>query len=105
MTLDNIEWLNKKGYLKRYDKVLEKIGRLKQKYSRVAKHYKAGFSPDDKTCNRPSFYHCLIVSPGSQHPLPLRKSTRPEPRQQTIYSAVGVCPLPGRAVKKNNQQK
>ena len=31
--------LHKKGCLKKYDKVLEKIGRLKQQYSKDAKHY------------------------------------------------------------------
>jgi transposase len=31
--------LHKKGYTKRYDKVLERIGRLKQKYARAAQHY------------------------------------------------------------------
>ena len=29
----------------------------------------------------------------------VRKSTRPEPRQQKIYSALGLCPLPGRTIK------
>nr|MBS0020894.1 IS1634 family transposase [Gammaproteobacteria bacterium] len=31
--------LAKKGTVKRYDKVLERLGRLKQKYARVAQHY------------------------------------------------------------------
>ena len=31
--------LSKKGTTKRYDKVLERIGRLKEKYSRAAQHY------------------------------------------------------------------
>lgn len=30
----------------------------------------------------------------------IRKSTRPEPRQQTIYSALGICSHPGRTIKK-----
>ena len=29
----------------------------------------------------------------------VRKSTRPEPRQQKIYSALGLCPHPGRTIK------
>ena len=33
------EGLSKKGTTKRYDKVLERIGRLKEKYSRAAQHY------------------------------------------------------------------
>ena len=32
--------LHKKGTVKRYDKVLERLGRLKEKYSRAAKYYK-----------------------------------------------------------------
>lgn len=31
--------LHKKGCVKKYDKVVEKIGRLKQRYSKAAKHY------------------------------------------------------------------
>jgi len=30
----------------------------------------------------------------------VRKSTRPEPRQQKIYSALGICFHPGRTIKK-----
>ena len=38
--LNNLEsGLHKKRCLKEYDKVLEKIGRLKQQYSKAAKHY------------------------------------------------------------------
>nr|MDA3898656.1 transposase [Desulfobacteraceae bacterium] len=29
----------------------------------------------------------------------IRKSTRPESRQQKIYSALGLCSLPGRTIK------
>ena len=36
--------LYKKGCLKKYDKVLEKIGRLKQQYAKAAKHYKIKIS-------------------------------------------------------------
>ena len=38
----------KKGCLKKYDKVLEKIGRLKQQYSKAAKHYKIEVSKNEK---------------------------------------------------------
>ncbi|HID06087.1 MAG TPA: IS1634 family transposase, partial [Armatimonadetes bacterium] len=41
--------LHKKGYTKRYDKVLERIGRLKQKYSRAAQHYRVTVTPDPKS--------------------------------------------------------
>jgi transposase len=43
--------LHKKGCLKKYDKVLEKIGRLKQQYSKVAKHYKIEVFKDEKSGN------------------------------------------------------
>lgn len=38
--------LHKKGTIKRYDKVLERIGRLKEKYARVAQHYAIKVIPD-----------------------------------------------------------
>ena len=41
----------KKGCLKKYDKVLEKTGRLKQQYSKVAKHYKIEVFKDEKSGN------------------------------------------------------
>ena len=43
--------LNQKGCLKKYDKVLEKIGRLRQQYSKAAKHYKIEVSKDEKSDN------------------------------------------------------
>ena len=43
--------LHKKGCLKQYDKVLEKTGRLKQQYSRAAKHYKTEVSKNEKNGN------------------------------------------------------
>jgi transposase len=43
--------LNKKGCLKKYDKVLEKIGRLKQRYSRVSKYYEIKVEKDKKSEN------------------------------------------------------
>ncbi|MCK5784564.1 MAG: transposase [Desulfobacterales bacterium] len=33
----------------------------------------------------------------------VRKSTRPEPRQQRIYSALGICSLPGQTIKRKQQ--
>jgi transposase len=41
------EGLTKKGCTKGYVKVLEKIGRLKEKYSAVAQHYHVTVTPDD----------------------------------------------------------
>lgn len=41
--------LNKKGCVKRYDKVIERIGRLKQKYSKVSKHYQISIKNDKKS--------------------------------------------------------
>ena len=40
--------LSKKGTVKRYEKILERIGRLKQKNSRVAAHYTIDVTADDK---------------------------------------------------------
>lgn len=41
--------LNKKGCVKIYDKVVEKLGRLKQKYSKAAKNYKVTIHKDKST--------------------------------------------------------
>jgi len=50
--LANLEsGLHKKRCLKKYDKVLEKIGRLKQQYSKAAKHYNIKVSKDEKSGN------------------------------------------------------
>ncbi len=43
--------LHKKGCMKKYDKVVEKIGRLKQKYSKAAKNYKISIKKDKETDN------------------------------------------------------
>jgi transposase len=43
--------LGKKGCLKKYDKVVEKIGRLKQKYSKASKNYRIVVRKDEKTGN------------------------------------------------------
>ncbi|SMG62339.1 transposase, IS4 family protein [methanotrophic bacterial endosymbiont of Bathymodiolus sp.] len=40
--------LSKKGTVKKYDKVLERIGRLREKYSRVAADYSIDVIADDK---------------------------------------------------------
>jgi len=41
--------LHKKGCTKRYDKILERIGKLKQKHSRVAQHYDITVTPDPES--------------------------------------------------------
>jgi transposase len=41
--------LHKKGTVKQYDKVLERVGRLKQKYARVAQHYEVNVEHDEAT--------------------------------------------------------
>ena len=46
--------LAKKGCLKKYDKVLERIGALKQRYSKAAKHYRIIVNKDDKSGNASS---------------------------------------------------
>jgi len=38
--------LHKKGTVKHYDKVLERVGRLKQQYARAAQHYEVSVEPD-----------------------------------------------------------
>ena len=46
--------LSKKGCLKRYDRVMERIGRLKQKYARAAHCYEITVEQDDKGKNATS---------------------------------------------------
>jgi transposase len=43
--------LSKKGCLRKYDKVIERIGRLKQKYSKASKNYQIIVNKDEKTGN------------------------------------------------------
>jgi hypothetical protein len=43
--------LFKKGGVKKYDKVLEKIGRLKEKYKRVALRYEVTVEKDEQSKN------------------------------------------------------
>ncbi len=202
--------LHIKGRLKKYDKVLEKIGRLKQKYFKVSKLYRINVSQGKKSSNavkinwtrkaepdtkdgfpgvyclrtshkdldedtlwrtytmltdleavfrslkselgmRPVFHQVtervtghLFISVLAYHlvhsiryrlkkadiasswsdlrkqlvgqnrvtitmhcknsdMVHVRKSTRPEPRQQEIYSALGVCSHPGKTIKKINK--
>ena len=48
--------LHKKGTVKRYDKVLERLGRLKQKYSRAAQYYEVTVE-HDKASDKASAIH------------------------------------------------
>jgi transposase len=45
------EGLQKKGSMKKYDKVMVKIGRLREKYSRASKQYTIAVEKDDTTGN------------------------------------------------------
>jgi len=49
--------LHKKGTVKRYDKVMERIGRLKQRYARAARYYDITVEPDTNTGKAISI-HC-----------------------------------------------
>lgn len=43
--------LHKKGTVKRYDKVLERLGRMKEKYSRAAQYYDITVTQDAKAAS------------------------------------------------------
>lgn len=62
--------LHKPGCLKNYDKVLEKIGRLKQQYSMAAKNYTIEVTKDEKNKNATSLVWKLITKPDTKdsHP-------------------------------------
>lgn len=40
--------LSKKGTIKKYQKIVERLGRLKEKYARAAQHYEVTVTPDDE---------------------------------------------------------
>ncbi len=46
--------LTKKGAIKRYDKIVERVGRLKEKFSRVASNYTITVIPDENNTNAAS---------------------------------------------------
>lgn len=56
------EGLSKKRTVKRYDKVLERIGRLKEKYSRAARYYEITVAHDDASANATAI-HWQRVTP------------------------------------------
>ncbi len=64
------EGLNKKGTTKRYDKILERIGRLKQKYAGAAQHYEITVTPDAESTKAVAIAWKRLEKPHSQatHP-------------------------------------
>jgi transposase len=56
------EGLHKKGALKRYDKVLQRLGRLRQKYSRAAQFYQVSVEQDPASA-RATAIHWQRTSP------------------------------------------
>lgn len=65
------EGLSKKGTTKRYDKILERMGRLKKKYHRVAQHYTIRVEHDDADNKATAIHwersekpHSLATHPG-----------------------------------------
>ena len=69
--LSNLEsGLHKKRCLKKYDKVLEKIGRLKQQYSKAAKHYNIKTYKDEKSGNAVKITWKRQVAPDTKDSLP-----------------------------------
>lgn len=64
------EGLNKKGTTKRYDKILERIGRLKEKYARAAQHYDITVTPDAQSDKAIAIQWTRLEKPHSQatHP-------------------------------------
>ncbi|MCF6355916.1 MAG: IS1634 family transposase [Candidatus Polarisedimenticolaceae bacterium] len=62
--------LHKKGTTKRHEKVLERIGRLKEKYARAAQHYEIKVIPDPGTDKTQSIHWKRKEKPNTQatHP-------------------------------------
>ena len=62
--------LNKKGTTKRYDKILERIGRLKEKYASAAQHYEVTVTPDAESNKAVAIAWKRLEKPHSQatHP-------------------------------------
>jgi transposase len=62
--------LAKKGCTKRYDKVLARIGRIKEKYARAAQHYDITVTPADNSPNAAAIHWQRHEKAGSQatHP-------------------------------------
>ncbi len=62
--------LHKKRCLKKYDKVLEKIGRLKQQYSKAAKHFNIKICKDEKSDNAVKITWKRTAAPSTKDSLP-----------------------------------
>lgn len=62
--------LQKKGCLKNYNKVLEKIGRLKQQYSKASKHYNIEVSKDEESGNAVKIIWTRQIDPETKDGLP-----------------------------------
>lgn len=64
------EGLHKKGTTKRYDKILERIGRLKEKYTRAAQHYEVTVTADAESNKAVAMAWKRLEKPHSQatHP-------------------------------------
>jgi len=64
------EGLSKKGYTKNYDKIMERIGRLKQRYSKAAKNYKVTIEKDENSDNAKKIIWQKIQPPDSADSYP-----------------------------------
>ena len=62
--------LQKKGCLKKYDKVIEKIGRIKQKYSKASKLYKINVVKDEQNGNAIKINYVRQVIPDTNDGFP-----------------------------------
>ena len=62
--------LSKKGCLKKHDKVVERIGRLKEKYSKASKNYTISVKKDKKSGNASQITWKCIPSPESKDSYP-----------------------------------
>jgi len=60
--------LSSKGTVKKYDKVLLRIGRLKQRYARAASHYEVSVQQDPETGNATDLQWRSTDSPQGTHP-------------------------------------
>src|SRR3989339_426840 len=112
--------LSKKHGTKRYDKVLEKIGRLKERFRRVARRYEISVAKDDKKNLATAIrwerkeqpdqcgLHCLLsnqkrltttMKRDDGKVIHIRKSARPEPFHRKIYDALHLPHRPGKTMK------
>ena len=110
---------DKKGALKRYDKVLERLGGSREKYSWAAQLFisvlayhlvhtirfqlkAAGIHLNWEGIRRELAGQdrvTVTLRRTDGKTVHIRKATRAEPRQQVIYDALGVSDRPGRTEK------